>query len=80
MSPYEISSVGGSVEHYNDEPGWTWMTRILENWQKVIWLNPEPQEHWEYTQSNLIIRELLSDRMYPLTVKGIEEGMAALGR
>ena len=80
MSPYEISSVGGSVEHYNDEPGWTWMTRILENWQKVIWLNPEPQEHWEYTQSNLIIRELLSDQMYPLTVKGIEEGMAALGR
>jgi uncharacterized protein with von Willebrand factor type A (vWA) domain len=78
MSPYEISSVGGSVEHYNDESGWTWMNRFLENWEKVIWLNPEAPEYWDYTQSNQIIRELLSDRMYPLTVKGIEEGMASL--
>jgi uncharacterized protein with von Willebrand factor type A (vWA) domain len=56
------------------------MTRFLETYENVIWLNPEPKEHWEYTQSNGIIRELLSDRMYPLTVKGIEEGMATLGR
>ncbi len=78
MAPYEISSVGGSVEHYNDGSGWTWMNRFLENWEKVIWLNPEAPEYWDYTQSNQIIRELLSDRMYPLTVKGIEEGMASL--
>ncbi len=80
MSPYEIMSVGGSVEHFNEEPGAVWMQRLTQHFQKLIWLNPEPQRAWSGTQSILQARQLVGDRMYPLTIKGIEEGMKYLSK
>jgi len=78
MSPYEIHYPGGSVEHWNEEAGATWMRRLLETYPKAIWLNPEPVNRWEYTASIKMISELMAERMYPLTVKGLEEGIRAL--
>jgi uncharacterized protein with von Willebrand factor type A (vWA) domain len=78
MSPYEIVQPGGSVEHWNDEAGEVWMRRLKEVYDKVIWLNPVPEEEWQYTQSVSITHQLLEGQMYPLTLKGLEEGMAYL--
>ena len=78
MSPYEIVYAGGSVEHWNDEPGAVWIKRLLNTYPKAIWLNPEPRHRWDYTPSVKITRETMSDRMYPLTVAGLDEGMKAL--
>ncbi len=80
MSPYEIVQPGGSVEHWNDEAGEAWMRRLKETYEKVIWINPVPQDEWEYTQSIAITHQLLEGHMYPLTVKGLEEGMSFLSR
>jgi len=78
MSPYEIMVAGGSVEHWNQEPGHVWLRRLLDNYPKTVWLNPEPVTRWDYTQSIQITRRLLEDRMFPLTVEGIDQGMRAL--
>ncbi|MDH4124765.1 MAG: VWA domain-containing protein [Gammaproteobacteria bacterium] len=78
MSPYEVVYAGGSVEHWNDEPGAVWMQRLLHAFPKAIWLNPEPRQRWNYTPSTKIIRELISNRMYPLTIAGLDEGMKKL--
>jgi hypothetical protein len=78
MSPYEIHYPGGSVEHWNEEAGSTWMKRLLDTYPKAIWLNPEPVQRWDYTPSIRMISELMEERMYPLTVNGLEEGMRAL--
>ena len=78
MSPYEVVSAGGSVEHWNDEPGAVWMQRLLNTYPKAIWLNPEPRHRWDYTPSTKIIREIMDDRMYPLTIAGLDEGIKAL--
>jgi uncharacterized protein with von Willebrand factor type A (vWA) domain len=78
MSPYEIEYPGGSVEHWNKESGSTWMRRLLATYPKAIWLNPEPQQHWPYTPSIQMLSELLEQRMFPLTVAGIEAGIKAL--
>ena len=78
MSPYEIHYPGGSVEHWNEEAGATWMKRLLGTYPKAIWLNPEPEQRWGYTPSIRMIIELMEERMYPLTVKGLEEGMRSL--
>ena len=78
MSPYEIHYPGGSVEHWNEEAGASWMKRLLDTYPKAIWLNPEPIQRWEYTPSIRMISELMQERMYPLTVSGLEEGMRAL--
>jgi len=78
MSPYEIHYPGGSVEHWNEEAGASWMKRLLDTYPKAIWLNPEPIQRWEYTPSIRMISELMEERMYPLTVSGLEEGMKAL--
>ena len=78
MSPYEIVQPGGSVEHWNDESGEVWMRRLQEVYDKVIWLNPVPEDEWQYTQSVSITHQLLEGQMYPLTLKGLEEGMAYL--
>ena len=78
MSPYEIHYPGGSVEHWNEEAGSAWMKRLLDTYPKAIWLNPEPMQRWEYTPSIRMISELMEERMYPLTVNGLEEGMRAL--
>lgn len=78
MSPYEVVSAGGSVEHWNDEPGAVWMQRLLNTYSKAIWLNPEPRQRWDYTPSTKIIREIMDDRMYPLTIAGLDDGIKAL--
>ena len=80
MSPYEIMQPGGSVEHWNEEAGEMWMRRVREVYDKVIWLNPVPEEDWQYTQSVAITHQLMEGHMYPLTLRGMEEGMAYLSR
>jgi uncharacterized protein with von Willebrand factor type A (vWA) domain len=80
MSPYEIHYPGGSVEHWNEEAGSVWMQRLLNTFPKAIWLNPEPVNRWEHTPSIKMILELMKERMYPLTVKGLEEGMRKLSK
>ena len=80
MSPYEIVQPGGSVEHWNDESGEAWMRRLLGVYDKVIWINPVPEEEWQYTQSVAITHQLLEGHMFPLTLKGLEEGMAYLSK
>jgi hypothetical protein len=79
MSPYEIHYPGGSVEHWNEEAGAIWMQRLLNTYPKAIWLNPEPVNRWAHTPSIRMISELMDERMFPLTVKGLEEGMKRLG-
>jgi len=78
MSPYEIVYAGGSVEHWNDEPGAVWMKRLLNTYPKAIWLNPEPRDRWDYTPSVKLTRDIMDDRMYPLTIAGLDEGIKAL--
>lgn len=79
MSPYEILSPGGSVEHWNEEAGAVWMKRLMDVFPRLIWLNPEQEQHWEYSQSLQVTQELIGkDRMFPLTLKGLEAGMKRL--
>jgi uncharacterized protein with von Willebrand factor type A (vWA) domain len=73
MSPYEIVYAGGSVEHWNEEPGSAWIKRLLNAYPKAVWLNPESQDRWEYTPSTKLIREIMDDRMYPLTIAGLDD-------
>ncbi|MES2337456.1 MAG: VWA domain-containing protein [Pseudomonadota bacterium] len=80
MSPYEITHPGGSVEHMNDEAGAAWLHRLTNTYPATVWLNPVPQEQWGYSQSVRIIRELVNDRMYPLTLAGLDDAMRELGR
>ncbi len=80
MSPYEIVQPGGSVEHWNDESGEIWMRRLREVYDKVIWINPVPEDEWQYTQSVAITHQLMEGHMYPLTLKGLEEGMSYLSK
>ena len=80
MSPYEIAQPGGSVEHWNEESGEVWMRRLKETYEKVIWINPVPQAEWEYTQSVSMTHQLMEGHMYPLSLKGLEEGMSYLSR
>ena len=80
MAPYEITHAGGSVEHWNEEPGSAWMGRFSEIYDRVIWLNPTPQETWEYSSSVMMTQELVGGNMYPLTIKGLEEGMSQLSK
>ncbi|MBP6682365.1 MAG: VWA domain-containing protein [Halioglobus sp.] len=80
MSPYEIVQPGGSVEHWNEEPGELWMRRLQDVYDKVIWINPTPEDEWQYTQSIAITHKLVQGHMYPLTLKGLEEGMSYLSK
>ena len=80
MSPYEISHAGGSVEHWNPEAGAVWLARALAHWPNAIWLNPEPQKHWGFAHSTAMIREIFSERMYPLTLSGLESATRELSR
>ena len=80
MAPYEITHSGGSVEHWNEEPGATWMERFTEAYDKMVWINPTPQETWEYSTSVGMTQELVDGRMYPLTIRGLEEGMNHLSK
>jgi uncharacterized protein with von Willebrand factor type A (vWA) domain len=80
MSPYEIVQPGGSVEYNNEEAGAEWLQRLLHAFPKFAWINPEPQGVWEYRQSISIIQQIMSNRMYPLTLKGLEEAMRMLSK
>lgn len=80
MSPYEVMAVGGSVEHFNEEPGALWMQRLTGHFEKLVWLNPEPERLWNSTQSIVQVQQIVEKRMYPLTIKGIEESMRYLSR
>ncbi len=80
MSPYEIDREGGSVERWNDESGETWMGRLLDHYPKAVWLNPVPEKYWGGTTSIGMIRRLMEDRMFPLTLDGIDRAMRALTR
>ncbi len=80
MSPYEISHPGGSVEHFNEEAGAVWVQRMVNTYPAAVWLNPTPEAHWNYSQSTKILKELLKDRMYPLTLGGLDDAMRELVR
>lgn len=80
MAPWEITYRGGSIEHYNNESGQIWMQRVRNAYEKVVWINPVKQDYWDYTQSIGIVRELVGDKMFALTAKGLEEAMTELSR
>jgi uncharacterized protein with von Willebrand factor type A (vWA) domain len=80
MSPYEITHPGGSVEHFNEESGAVWMHRITNTYPATVWLNPVPEKQWSYSQSTKIIKELMNDRMYHLTLDGLDDAMRELSR
>ncbi|MBC3880714.1 VWA domain-containing protein [Undibacterium sp. LX40W] len=80
MSPYEILQPGGSVEYNNEEAGATWIQRFTSHFPKYVWLNPEPEGIWQYRQSIDIMRQLMSNRMFPITLSGLEQGMRLLSK
>jgi uncharacterized protein with von Willebrand factor type A (vWA) domain len=80
MSPYEIVAPGGSVEHSNEEAGAAWIERVTRAYPACIWLNPVPEGEWGYTQSIGLVRGLLAQRMYPLTLDGLDRAMRELAR
>ncbi len=80
MSPYEISYPGGSVEHMNEEAGAVWLERVLHTYPATVWLNPVKEDYWGYSQSTNMIRQLFGDRMYPLTLGGLDDAMRELTR
>jgi hypothetical protein len=80
MSPYEVMHPGGANEHWNPESGETWLRRARAQWPNPVWINPLPRQHWQYTQSVGLIREIFEDAMYPMTLEGIDAGMKALVR
>ena len=80
MSPYEVLQPGGSVEYNNDEAGAVWLRRLADQFPHHVWLNPEPEGLWEYRQSIAVIRQLLGNRMYPVTLLGLESAMRLLSK
>ncbi|HET9715301.1 MAG TPA: VWA domain-containing protein [Pseudolabrys sp.] len=80
MSPYEITAVGGSVEHYNEEPGAVWLQRVTRTYPACVWLNPIPEKEWAFTHSIGLLRQVFGGRMYPLTLDGLEHAMRELVR
>jgi len=80
MSPYEVLQPGGSVEYNNEEAGAVWLRRLVERYPKFAWLNPEPEGVWEYRQSIAVIKQILQNRMYPVTIQGLERAMRELSK
>lgn len=80
MSPYEITIPGGSVEYFNEEPGAVWMERVTRVYPSAVWLNPLPKKQWDYSGSVRMIRDLMENRMYPLTLEGLDMAMTELRR
>lgn len=80
MAPYEVTHPGGSVEHWNDEAGAVWLERLKEKFDKVVWINPAPEAHWGNGGSLGIIRQIMDDKMYPLTIEGLEKAMKELSK
>jgi len=80
MSPYEIVTPGGSVEHWNTEAGAAWLARVLAQWPHAVWLNPVAEKHWGHTHSIGMMRDIFGGRMYPLTLAGLEAATKELSR
>jgi len=80
MSPYEIAHPGGSVEHWNEEAGAVWMSRVADVYEHLVWLNPTPERHWGHSDSTAMIQQLVGGRMFPLTLDGLERAMKELTR
>lgn len=80
MSPYEIMQAGGSVEHMNEEPGARWMQRLTQTYPHAVWLNPVPENQWDYTHSIRMVKQLMGGRMFPLTLEGLDAAMRELVR
>ena len=80
MSPYEIVNKGGSIEHWNEESGEFWMKKLLNHFNKVVWLNPMESNHWNWTPSVKIIEKIVQDKMFTLSVSGIENAMTELSK
>lgn len=80
MAPYEVTSVGGSVEYMNDEAGQVWLQRLAQHFDKTAWLNPEQQSYWQYTYTIGLIKQIFDDHMYPMTLNGIEDMTRYLAR
>jgi uncharacterized protein with von Willebrand factor type A (vWA) domain len=80
MSPYEVLAINGSVEYKNEEPGAEWLQRLTKAFPEHVWLNPEPEGMWPYRQSIAIIRKLMDDRMFPLTLEGLERAIRVLSK
>ena len=80
MSPYEIAYPGGSVEHHNEEAGAVWLKRMLDVYPHSVWINPTPEERWGYYESIGMVRNLMEDRMFPLTLDGLDRAMRRLTR
>ena len=78
MGPYEIAYPGGSVEHWNEEPGKVWMERLLKQFPKAAWINPQPRERWQYFQSIAMMNNLMEGRMFPLTLDGLSNAIREL--
>ena len=78
MSPYEIVSPGGSVEHLNPEPGRVWLERAILTWPRSVWINPTPENHLAYSRSTRMIADIFQRRMFPRTPDGVEAAMRAL--
>ncbi len=80
MSPYEILQPGGSVEYSNEEAGAVWLQRMLDTWPRAVWLNPEPERLWDYRHSIELVRTIFNNRMFPLTLAGLERAMRELNK
>ena len=81
MSPYEITYPGGSVEHWNEEAGAVWLQRVAQVYERLVWLNPTPRAHWDHTPSIQVVREIIGqNRMFPLTIEGLDGAMRELSR
>jgi uncharacterized protein with von Willebrand factor type A (vWA) domain len=78
MSPYEIAQPGGSVEHWNEEAGAVWLERVARTYRRSVWINPVPEQYWNYTHSIAMVRQIFEDRMFPLTMEGLSGAMGAL--
>ncbi len=80
MSPYELTYIGGSLEHWNEEPGGLWLQRFLDTYESAVWLNPVAERYWESMASTQMVKQLFSERMYPLTLEGLDKAMHELAR
>ena len=78
MSPYEIAYPGGSIEHWNEEPGSVWLKRMLDHFKNAVWINPEDKKHWSFTPSIKLTHDLMEGRMYPLTLDGLSKAIKEL--
>ncbi|WP_205480538.1 vWA domain-containing protein [Sphingomonas arenae] len=80
MSPYEVTHAGGSIEHMNEEAGAVWLKRLTDTYPSAAWINPTPEAYWGHSASTTIIKQLMGERMYPMTLEGLDAAMRELSR